>query len=163
MIKLRTLYLENFDSTKIEHYQLAKRLHNDIAVYSYISTNFLNFVEKMQSDIDNENYEVLVPYVIRTDHNVPIGMIGSLEEYKDNTVDLWYAIHPNYRGYGFAGKVLGQITQYLIEEKYDDIELLINSNNTASNQLALSQGYNKMLEKYNGKDKINVYRYFKKR
>ena len=163
MIKLRTLYLENFDSTKIEHYQLAKRLHHDIAVYSYISDNFLNFVEKMQSDIDHDHYEVSTSYVIRTDRNLPIGMIGSLEEFQDNTVDLWYAIHPNYRGYGFAGKVLGQITQYLIEEKYDDIELVINSKNIFSNQLALSQGYNQIAEKYNGEDKMNVYRYFKKR
>ena len=163
MIQLRTLYLEKFDIANIEHYKLAKFLHNDIGVISYVSEDFLSFVDRSTNIENNDNhYKVSTPYVVRNTNNVLVGMVGSLNEKKDNSVDLWYVVNPCYRGYGFGRNILSQITQYLIEERYDDIELAINSKNICSNNLAISQGYNQISENYNGKDKINVYRYFKK-
>lgn len=161
MIKLRTLNLEKFDITNIDHYTLAKRLHTDLNVTSYISANFLDFVEKIEVNGGEDDYQLLTPYVVRNEKNVPVGMLGSLSENKNKEVDLWYAINPNYRGYGYGRKILSQITQYLIEEKYDDIILEIDSKNVESNGLAISQGYNKVTESYNGRNKINVYQYFK--
>ena len=156
MIKLRTLYLEKFDYANIEHYTLAKRLNTDTGVMSYISANFLSFIETDESNYGINEYEVLTPYVVK-EENKTIGMIGSLEE-KNNIVDLWCAINPKYRCCGYAGKVLSQITQYLIEEKYDDVMLLINKNNLPSNKVAIGQGYIKV--KTN--QEFNVYKYFGK-
>ena len=163
MIKLRNLYLEKFNSLNNEHYTLAKTLHNDNSVRNYISKDFISFIEKMSSSIGDEKYEILTPYVVRDNSERLLGILGSQKEYKDNVVDLWYALDPSYRNKGFGSKVLSQMTQYLIKEKYDDVMLLIDNKNIRSINLAVSEGYNEIGKKSDGLNKILVYQYFKKK
>lgn len=155
MIHLRTLDLEPFGVRRKGHYRLRRRLHEDQAVYDYISKHFSTFIEEPESE---DYYEIGKSYVIR-DQEEQIGMLGSSNLYNNGIVDLWCAIDPEFRHQGYGEKVLVQMTQYLIENitSFADIKLVINKTNQYSNQTAVSCGYH-LVDNYAGN---NIYQYFK--
>lgn len=157
MIEFRRFNLEAYDKNK--HYILSHRLERDEEVKKFISPRFVNWIDKM--DNKNNSFEMGRPYVIVKD-NKYIGILGTLDMTHDGIVDFWCAIDKDERGKGYGDGILGEMTNYLVEE-HDDVRLRIKKWNKTSKNRAVGNGY--ILDEIeSSQDKDNdIYYYFGKK
>ena len=120
MIQLRTLNLEALDCfSNVEHMRLKRQLNEDRDVCTYISKHFDTWVKEPN---EKNEFEVGKAYVI-ADKSNKIGMLGSCDTSSNGIIELWCAIHKNFRKQGYAEKVLVQITDYLVENNPDLVNI----------------------------------------
>lgn len=82
-------------------------------------------------------------YVVTDIHlDVPIGYVHLYEPNMDE-INLLYAVHPDFRGFGYGKNILGNITEYILEKdlNINKIGLIIHFDNLLSSYTALSVGY----------------------
>lgn len=154
MIKIRNEELEAFRRYNIEHSILLSNLNSDSNILKYVHPEFDRFVTEPTSE---DKLEVGSTYIIKHNKHC-VGMCGTTKTENDKIIELWYALANHYREKGYGTKILGLITQYLIEniDKIDDIQLSIDKDNEASKCIALKNGYSLSSET---SDKYR-YRYF---
>lgn len=135
MIQFRRFNLEAYDKNK--HYVLTSKMSRDESVQKFISPRFVNWIDNMPKI--SVGFEVGKPYVIVKD-NKYIGMLGALDMTHDGIVDFWCAIDKDERGKGYGDGILGEMTNYLVEE-HDDVRLRIKKWNKTSKNRAIGNGY----------------------
>lgn len=156
MIKLRTLDLDALNKQNPTHYVLATRMAEEKDMKKYISKNFFNWI---QEPSQNQIVEPGKTYIVVKQEQA-VGAFGTKDLKHDRVLELWYILKENYRGQKIGGKLLGEVTPYLIEHlNIEDIRLVINKENIASMKIAEENGYIKEDEEKEDKGLVS-YRYF---
>lgn len=139
MIKLRNEELEAFKSYNAEHNILLSNLKSDIRISNYIHPDLDKFVKEPSVE---DTMEIGSTYIIKHDNRC-VGICGIQQFENKKIIDLWYALADYYRTKGYGSKILGLLTQYLLENitDIDDIQLSIDKSNEASKVIALKNGY----------------------
>lgn len=140
-ISIGNLNITNYCSENSEHIKFRWNLINDESIYDFVSTTI---GEDLLVPTESDDIELEHSYIIE-DKNKPVGYIyleGLSEE--EGTVELRYAVHPEYRRLGFAGysdpnrkgygqQILEECSKYLFTfDNINHIELHIRKDNEKS-------------------------------
>ena len=116
------------------------------------------FLKELFQNADDKSMEYIGDLSNVTDDNAYIVLNNKLEKVGYFTMSipiinhsglssssLYYAISPKYRGLGYATKLLGEISDYLLNE-LDMIVLSVDKNNEASKRVALNNNFRIIFE-----------------
>lgn len=138
-IKLETLSLVSFLCSDIEHYLFREELARDVKVKEYlrnIKGRLQELPEEVKALQDNASY------IVKDDKKL-IGYVHLESITKFRSLELHYAVHPNYRGNGYGVKLLKEVSNYILENKSDveTLQLSIHPRNKESRGCAVKAGY----------------------
>lgn len=129
-MKMNHLIITEYCSTDKRKYRFVKDMSEDPLVRHFVSNSMEEWLE------DSEGLqEVLVgPAYIIEDERKLIGFIRLAFLDSDGTLNLHYAVHPNYRKQHYGTKILQETSQYIFKNfsNIKKIELYIKEINTGS-------------------------------
>ncbi len=144
-VKLENLELESFICNNIDHFIFREELASDQSIKEYLK-NIRARLQELPEKVTTLQYRT--SYIVK-DHDQLVGYVH-LEEIESNSLELHYAVHPNYRGNGYGVQILNEVGKYLLE--YDDnikfLKLYIDPHNVVSKRCAQEAGYQYQKEKH---------------
>ena len=155
-MQFKNLTLTEFSFKNAEHYHLINRLEKTEGV-KYISSHLSDFVEE---SVPNKKIIPGNTYVISNTSNDLVGLVGLKELDREGNLEMWFILSEYYRGKHYASKIVGMLVPYLVEntQGLNDVKLVIEKNNQASQRVALANGFHEVEKDENKK----IYYYFKR-
>jgi len=167
-ISIGNLVITSFCSENVSHIKFRNELKDDDSIYDFVSTD----IEDDLHEVSNDNeIEIGNSYIIQ-DNDDLVGYIYVLDiPDSSNTVELRYAVHPEYRRLGYLGysdttrrgygqQILEECSRYLLNiDGIDTVELHIRKDNEASIRCAEKAKYKCLGE--NNEEYFYIYRAFK--
>lgn len=143
-IKLKSLVITNYDDYDKRKIRFVKDMKDDQLVGNYVTKSIDNILNKSI----NDNKIMIGSGYIVCDGRKLVGYVRPAELLDINTLELHYAVHPDYRRQGYGSKILVEVSDYLLKHIKDinNIKLYINSENRGSIKCAKKAGFLKCEE-----------------
>lgn len=140
-----------------EHIKFKWDLVKDEFIYEFVSTNIGKDLQEVSND---EDIELENSYIIQDkDKLVGYIYIKAIPEEVD-TVELRYAVHPEYRRLSYGQQILEECSKYLFNfDGINSVELHIRKDNDASIGCAEKAKYKRLGE--NNDEYYYIYKTFK--
>ena len=160
-IKMNSLVITEYCSSDKRKYRFKKEISEDPLINHFISHNIDEWLE------NSEGLEKLLvgPVDIIAEQRKLVGFIRIASLDQDGTLNLYYGVHPDYRGNHYGTKILQEV-QKCIFQKFPNakkIELHIKEINSGSIRCAENAGFKLIRDEQLRKDdsKLKIYMKYK--
>lgn len=138
-IKLDSLYITEYCQNDKRKFRFIKEVKEDPLINQFISNHIDIYLEGSKN---STNLKVGPAYIIGDERKL-VGLIRLANLDLDGTLNLHYAVHPDYRRQHYGTKILAEVSKYLLINVQDVkmIELYIKEINTGSLKCAANAGF----------------------
>lgn len=138
-IKLDSLYITEYCHSDKRKYRFIKEVGEDPLINQFVSYHIDNHLENSENLNDLE----IGPAYIIADQRKLVGLIRLANLDFDGTLELHYAVHPDYRRQHYGTKILAEVSKYVFKNVQDVkmIELYIKEINKGSLKCATNAGF----------------------